>query len=76
VRVMDTALAGQYLAEGQFPPGSMGPKVQAAVSFVRWSGASAVVTSAASMAAALAPDAATGTRIVPETVPETVMSRA
>jgi carbamate kinase len=76
VRVMDTALAGQYLAEGQFPPGSMGPKVQAAVSFVRWSGASAVVTSAASMAAALAPDAATGTRIVPEIVPETVMSRA
>jgi carbamate kinase len=76
VRVMDTALADQYLAEGQFPPGSMGPKIQAAVSFVRWSGASAVVTSAASMAAALAPDATTGTRVVPEIVPETVMSRA
>lgn len=72
VRVMDTALAEQYLAEGQFPPGSMGPKITAAVSFVRQSGADAVVTSAANMAAALAPDAATGTRIVPETV----MSRA
>jgi carbamate kinase len=76
VRVMDTALAEQYLAEGQFPPGSMGPKIQAAVSFVRWSGASAVVTSAARMAAALLPGAATGTRIVPETVSQTVMSRA
>jgi len=76
VRVMDTALAEHYLVEGQFPPGSMGPKIQAAVSFVRWSGASAVVTSTASMAAALEPDAATGTRIVPEIVPETLMSRA
>lgn len=72
VRVMDTALAERYLAEGQFPPGSMGPKIRAAVSFVRRSGANAVVTSAANMAAALAPDAATGTRIVPATV----MSRA
>jgi carbamate kinase len=68
VRVMDTALAERYLTEGQFPPGSMGPKIRAAVSFVRRSGASAVVTSAANMAAALAPDAATGTRIVPAIV--------
>jgi carbamate kinase len=68
VRVMDTVLAERYLAEGQFPPGSMGPKIRAAVSFVRQSGASAVVTSAANMAAALAPDAATGTRVIPEPV--------
>jgi carbamate kinase len=72
VRVMDAALAEQYLAEGQFPPGSMGPKIQAAVSFVRQSGASAVVTSAVNMAAALAPRAVVGTRIIPATV----MSRA
>jgi carbamate kinase len=72
VRVMDDTLAEQYLAEGQFPPGSMGPKIQAAVAFVRQSGASAVVTSAAHMAGALAPDAAVGTRIIPATV----MSRA
>jgi carbamate kinase len=68
VREMDIAQAERYLAEGQFPPGSMGPKIRAAVSFVRRSGANAVVTSAANMAAALAPDAATGTRIVPATV--------
>jgi carbamate kinase len=68
VREMDVTLAERYLAEGQFPPGSMGPKIQAAVSFARDCGGSAVVTSAAQMAAALAPGAATGTRIVPSTV--------
>ncbi len=68
VRVMDTGLAERYLLEGQFPPGSMGPKIRAAVSFVRRSGASAVVTSAANMSAALAPDAAVGTHIVPAPV--------
>jgi carbamate kinase len=72
LRVMDTDLAERYLAEGQFPPGSMGPKVRAAVSFVRRSGATAVITSAANMPAALAPGADAGTRIVPATV----MSRA
>jgi carbamate kinase len=72
LHVMDTDLAERYLAEGQFPPGSMGPKIQAAISFVRHSGESAVITSAAKMAAALAPGAAAGTRIVPASV----MSRA
>jgi carbamate kinase len=72
MRVMDTQLAERYLLEGQFPPGSMGPKIRAAVSFVRRSGASAVVTSAANMSAALAPDAVVGTHIVPAPV----MSRA
>ncbi|NOR47876.1 MAG: carbamate kinase, partial [Methanosarcinaceae archaeon] len=32
-----------YLAEGQFPPGSMGPKIQAAVEFVEQGGERAVV---------------------------------
>jgi carbamate kinase len=72
VRVMDTDLAQRYLGEGQFPPGSMGPKIRAAVSFVQRSGVRAVVTSAAYMAAALEPNAQVGTRIVPATV----MSRA
>jgi carbamate kinase len=72
VRVMDTHLAERYLAEGQFPPGSMGPKIRAAVSFVQRSGAAAVVTSARHMASALEPGAPAGTRVVPATV----MSRA
>jgi len=35
--------ARRYLEEGQFPPGSMGPKIQAAVEFVEQGGERAVV---------------------------------
>lgn len=57
--------AGKYLAEGQFPPGSMGPKVSAALDFVRSSGGgTAVITSAAKMADALDPNSKIGTHIV------------
>jgi carbamate kinase len=35
--------ARQYLSEGQFPPGSMGPKIEAAVEFVECGGERAVV---------------------------------
>jgi carbamate kinase len=35
--------ARQYLSEGQFPPGSMGPKIEAAVEFVERGGERAVV---------------------------------
>ena len=52
------------LAEGQFPPGSMGPKVEAAIAFAELSGGTAVITSAAYLADALAPDASVGTRVV------------
>lgn len=38
------AEAEQYLAEGHFPPGSMGPKVQGAVEFVRATGGQALIT--------------------------------
>lgn len=37
--------AERYLAEGQFPEGSMGPKVRAAVRFLRYGGEVAVITS-------------------------------
>jgi carbamate kinase len=35
----------QYLEQGHFPPGSMGPKVEAAVQFIRKRGKRAVITS-------------------------------
>ena len=35
--------AARYLAEGHFLRGSMGPKVEACLRFVRWSGKSAVI---------------------------------
>jgi carbamate kinase len=37
--------AERYLEEGHFLMGSMGPKIQAAIRFVRWGGQEAVITS-------------------------------
>ena len=34
-----------YLKEGHFPPGSMGPKIQAAINFLNWGGEAAIITS-------------------------------
>jgi carbamate kinase len=51
--------ARQYLGEGQFPPGSMGPKIEAAVEFVESGGESAVVCSPRAVVEALAGRAGT-----------------
>jgi carbamate kinase len=57
-------LAARYLAEGQFPPGSMGPKIEAALRFLDHGGELAVITSPALLAATLAGhDGPAGTRI-------------
>ena len=57
-------LAARYLAEGQFPPGSMGPKIEAALRFLDEDGELAVITSPALLAATLAGHGeAAGTRI-------------
>jgi carbamate kinase len=37
--------ATRYLEEGQFPPGSMGPKVEAAIEFLKAGGKKAIITS-------------------------------
>jgi carbamate kinase len=37
--------ATKYLEEGQFPPGSMGPKVEAAIEFLKAGGKKAIITS-------------------------------
>ena len=56
---IDVAEAERHLAAGQFPEGSMGPKVRAATRFVRQGGPVAVVTTATLAAATLrASDAA------------------
>jgi carbamate kinase len=57
---------GHYDAS-QFPEGSMGPKVRAAIDFVRRGGSTAVITNAERALASLEPrvGAETGTRIVP-----------
>ena len=55
--------AARHLADGQFPPGSMGPKIEAALTFLSAGGELAVITSPAMLAATLAGQGAAGTRI-------------
>jgi carbamate kinase len=57
------AEARMLLTAGEFPPGSMGPKVEAGVRFVEAGGREAIITSLARVRAALDGDA--GTHIVP-----------
>jgi carbamate kinase len=55
--------ARQYIKEGHFAPGSMLPKIEAAVEFVGNGGPQAVITDPPNLARALRGE--TGTRIVP-----------
>lgn len=55
--------ARRYLAEGQFPPGSMGPKVEAAIEFLENGGKKAVITSHETLVEAVKGNA--GTQILP-----------
>jgi carbamate kinase len=54
--------AEAHLADGQFPVGSMGPKITAALEFLRSGGQEVLITSAEVLAAALRGE--TGTRLV------------
>jgi len=54
--------ARQHLTAGQFPPGSMGPKIEAAIDFLEHGGEECIITSVESVVAALAGDG--GTHIV------------
>jgi len=58
------AEAKQYLAEGQFPPGSMGPKIEAAVQYIESGGREVLITSAEAIEHMDDIDRV-GTRIVP-----------
>lgn len=54
--------ARRALAEGQFPPGSMGPKMEAAIEFVEKGGEEAMITSPDCLYAAM--EGRAGTRVV------------
>ena len=43
---MTVAEAEQYMSQGQFASGSMGPKVQAAINFLAGGGERVIITSA------------------------------
>jgi carbamate kinase len=55
--------AKRYYDEGHFPPGSMGPKIKAIISYLEQGGKEAIITSPENITRALRGE--TGTRIVP-----------
>ncbi len=63
VAAMTVAEARAHLADGQFPPGSMGPKIEAAAQFVASTGGTAIVTSLERVAEAVAGRG--GSRVTP-----------
>lgn len=54
--------AGALLRAGEFPPGSMGPKIEACIDYTRATGRTALITSVAALPDAIAGTA--GTRVV------------
>lgn len=61
IETMTLEEARHYLEQGQFPPGSMGPKIQAAIEYIEGGGEEVLITSANYLRAALIHRA--GTRI-------------
>lgn len=55
----------QYYADGQFPAGSMGPKVRAAIEFIESGGRRVIITASDRLEAAIGGERA-GTQIVPD----------
>jgi len=64
LRTASTKQLRQYAADGQFPAGTMGPKVEAALRFVEAGGREAIVTSPDRLAAAV--DGREGTHVFRE----------
>lgn len=62
LEVMTIAQTREYLDQGQFPRGSMGPKIEAAIDFIQAGGQEVLITSARHLKAALL--RRSGTRIV------------
>lgn len=62
IALMDVATTKKHLSDGQFPKGSMGPKIEAALSFVETTGGEALITTMDALTRALKGE--TGTRMV------------
>lgn len=62
IKEMTVDEACEHMSDGHFPPGSMGPKIQAAVDFVKNENRQAIITSISHLKKALKNDG--GTRIV------------
>ncbi len=68
LRSLPVGRARDMMASNQFPPGSMGPKVQAAIDFVSTTGKEVLITDADSLKAAL--ERAAGTFLTADGEPE------
>lgn len=53
IPVMTITQAEEYFSQGQFPMGSMGPKIQAAIEYIKNGGKEVLITSASQLKAAL-----------------------
>jgi len=62
LRSLTSGQATRFLAQGHFPPGSMGPKIEAAVQFVRKTGKRAVIASIDNIESAV--EGKSGTEII------------
>ena len=58
--------ARRYLAEGEFPRGSMGPKIEAAIAFLERGGKEVLITTPEALERAIS--GATGTWVVPDAI--------
>ncbi|CAM2065984.1 Carbamate kinase [Sulfidibacter corallicola] len=61
---MTVSEAARYLEEGQFPPGSMGPKIQSSIEYIRGGGREVLITTAECLLRGQVENV--GTRIVPD----------
>ena len=61
--VLTAQEAERHLADGQFPEGSMGPKITAALRFLADGGSRVIITSAAKLAPAAAGEPGAGTSL-------------
>ena len=53
IEVMTVKQAEEHLSQGQFPPGSMGPKIKAAIEYIQGGGKEVLITSANHLKASL-----------------------
>lgn len=53
IEEMTVEEAKEYISQGQFPPGSMGPKIKAAIEYIESGGKGVLITSASYLKAAL-----------------------
>jgi len=62
LKILDVSKAEKMMAAGQFPPGSMGPKIAASIEYIKGGGKEVLITSAEKLRLALL--GKSGTRIV------------